>query len=389
MNAAPDDFVQNLRIPDSLLPADGRFGCGPSRIRPEAMAGLAAPTSILGTSHRQDPVIQVVAELRAGLTELYHAPDGYQVALGDGGATLFWDAAACCLVRNRAACGVFGAFSNKFAVELQQSPFLADPAIFSAEPGSVCLPTAVADVDAYCWPHNETSTGARVPVERPEGIDEDDLVLVDGTSAAGAIPVDVSQTDAYYFSAQKNLAADGGMWLAFLSPAAIERIGELSASARWVPGILNLQKALDNSVKDQTFNTPSLSALQMARDQVSWVLDKGGMDWVAARTARSSQLLYSWASDRPWARPFVEDPQYRSPVTVTIDFDEAIDATVLCKVARANGIVDIDGYHKLGRNQIRVGTFASVDPDDVEALAACLDWIVERIADESELGGAH
>ncbi len=373
--------MDDLRIPSGLLPADTRFGSGPSRIRTEVLQSLSAPDSVMGTSHRQAPVKHIVAAIREGLAELYRAPDGYEIALGNGGASLFWDAASVCLVDHRAATGVFGEFGHKFATALHRAPFLADPAVFEADPGQLAVPTAVPGVDAYCWPHNETSTGVVAPVRRPDDVDDDALVLIDATSAAGGVDADLSQTDAYYFSPQKNLASDGGLWLSFLSPRAIERAERLTASARWVPAILDLSVALTNSRSDQTLNTPALATLVMARAQIEWVLAQGGMAWVGQRTHASSGLLYRWAEDHPLAMPFVTDPTLRSPVVVTIDLDPSVDAARLCQVARDNGIVDIEGYRKLGRNQIRVGTFAAVDPADVEALVGCLDWIIERIVD--------
>lgn len=371
--------MSELIIPADLLPADPRFGSGPSRIRHEVLESLAGPDSVMGTSHRKPPVKRLVASIRSGLAELYGLPDGYEVALGNGGATLFWAMAAACLVRHRSANGVYGEFSRKFARTLQSAPFLADPAIFEAQPGSLALPTAVRGVGTYAWAHNETSTGVIAPVRRPADIDDDSLVLIDATSAAGGVNADISEVDAYYFSPQKNLASDGGLWVAFLSPAALARSADLTASARWVPDILNLSLAVDNSQADQTLNTPALATLTMLEAQVRWLLDRGGMTWAAHRTATSSGILYRWAEDHPLASPFVRDTALRSPVVVTIDLDRSVDAVELCRIARANGIVDIDPYRKLGRNQIRVGTFSAVDPADVEALTACLDWLLERM----------
>ncbi|AXE39542.1 phosphoserine transaminase [Acidipropionibacterium virtanenii] len=371
--------MSELIIPADLLPADARFGSGPSRIRREVLESLAGPDSVMGTSHREPPVKHLVSSIRSGLAELYHLPAGYEVALGNGGATLFWAMAAACLVRHRSANGVYGEFSRKFARTLQAAPYLADPAIFEATPGSLALPTAVRGVGTYAWAQNETSTGVIAPVARPVDIDEDSLVLIDATSAAGGVNADMAEVDAYYFSPQKNFASDGGLWVAFLSPAALARSADLTSSARWVPDILNLSMAVDNSQADQTVNTPALATLTMLEAQVRWLLDRGGMNWAAHRTATSSGILYRWAEDHPLAAPFVRDPGLRSPVVVTIDLDRSIDAEELCRIARANGIVDIDPYRKLGRNQIRVGTFSAVDPADVEALTACLDWLLERI----------
>ncbi|WCC80991.1 phosphoserine transaminase [Cutibacterium equinum] len=366
------------KIPRDLLPSDPRFGCGPSRIRREVVARLAEPGSVMGTSHRQPPVRHVVAAIREELGALYDLPAGYEVALGNGGATLFWDMATVCLVEKRAATGVYGEFTKKFSTALQGAPFLADPAVFQAPPGDLALPRAVGEVDAYAWAHNETSTGVVAPVSRPDDIAEDSLVIVDATSAAGGLAADVAQTDAYYFSAQKNLASDGGLWLAILSPAAIERSQQLTASPRWVPQMLDLSVAVTNSRADQTLNTPALATLVMVEAQCRWLLDNGGMAWAASRTASTSGILYRWAEDNPLTTPFVTDPGLRSPVVVTIDIDESVDAAHLCARARENGILDIEPYRKLGRNQIRVATFSSIEPSDVEALTACLDWLLEH-----------
>lgn len=375
--------MAQLRIPSDLLPADPRFGSGPSRVRREVLESLAAPGSVMGTSHRQPPVKHLVAAIREAVAELYQAPSGHEVVLGNGGATLFWDMATTCLVERRAATGVYGEFTRKFCSELQAAPFLADPAIFEAPAGQLALPTAAGGVDAYAWAHNETSTGVVAPVRRPEDVDDESLVLIDATSAAGGLSADLTGIDAYYFSPQKNFASDGGLWLAVLSPAAIERSARLTASARWVPRILDLSVAVDNSRSDQTLNTPALATLVMLEAQTRWLLEHGGMTWAATRTATSSGILYRWADDNPLTTPFVSAPELRSPVVVTIDIDESVDAAELCRVARANGILDIEPYRRLGRNQIRVGTFASVEPSDVEALVACLDWLLERLAVDS------
>lgn len=372
--------MSELIIPPELLPADARFGSGPSRIRREVLQSLSEPGSVMGTSHRKPPVRSLVSSIRSGLSELYHLPEGYEVALGNGGATLFWAMAAACLVHHRSANGVYGEFSRKFATTLQSTPFLADPALFEAPAGSLALPTAVRGVGTYAWAQNETSTGVIAPVRRPTDVDEGSLVLIDATSAAGGVDADISQTDAYYFSPQKNMASDGGLWVAFLSPAAIERSAALTSSARWVPDILNLTIALENSRADQTLNTPALATLVMLEAQVRWLLDNGGIGWAAARARSSSDILYRWAEQHPLAAPFVRDPGLRSPVVVTIDLDRRVDAAKVCRIARDNGILDIDPYRKLGRNQIRIGTFSSVDPADVRALTSCLDWILERVA---------
>jgi phosphoserine aminotransferase len=385
MTPSPSTAAETqLVIPDELKPADGRFGCGPSKVRPEALAALAGDgAKLMGTSHRQQPVKALVGEIRAGLRELFSAPDGYELALGNGGTTCFWDAAACGLIRERSAHLTFGEFSQKFATVSEGAPFLADPAVLSAEPGdapdtaAVGRAAAESGADVVAWAHNETSTGVMAPVIRP--LDTGDaLVLIDATSGAGGLPVDVSATDAYYFAPQKSFAGDGGLWLALLSPAAQERIAELDAGDRWIPAFLSLQTALENSLKDQTYNTPAIGSLFLLADQIRWMLDRGGLDWCVQRTGESSRLLYGWAERSGYATPFVADPAKRSLVVGTIDFAEDVDAAAIAKALRANGIVDVEPYRKLGRNQLRVGMFPAVEPGDVQALTACIDWIVER-----------
>jgi phosphoserine aminotransferase len=367
-----------LVLPDELKPVDGRFGCGPSKVRPEALARLASDgAAVIGTSHRQKPVKALVGEIRAGLRELFSLPDGYEVALGNGGTTCFWDAAAFGLIRERSAHLTFGEFSQKFASVSAGAPFLGDPAVFAADPGDAPDPAALdgVEADVVAWAHNETSTGVMVPVARPAG---DALVLIDATSGAGGLPVDVAQADAYYFAPQKSFAADGGLWLALLSPAAQERIAELDASERWIPAFLSLQTALENSLKDQTYNTPAVATLFLLADQIRWMLDLGGLNACIERTRESSGLLYGWAERSGYATPFVADAAKRSLVVGTIDFADDIDAAQIAKTLRANGIVDVEPYRKLGRNQLRVGMFPAVDSGDVQALTACIDWIVER-----------
>ncbi|HTR72630.1 MAG TPA: phosphoserine transaminase [Solirubrobacteraceae bacterium] len=373
-----------LAIPDELKPGDGRFGCGPSKVRPEAIARLVSDgAAVMGTSHRQKPVKAIVGEIRAGLKELFLLPDGYEVALGNGGATAFWDAAAFGLVERRALHLTYGEFSSKFASVTKGAPFLAEPAVVTAEPGDAPDPGALAapdgPVDVVTWAHNETSTGVMVPVRRP-GVTGDALVLIDATSGAGGLPVDVGQADAYYFAPQKAFAADGGLWIALLSPAAQERIARLAASERWIPPFLSLSTALENSVKDQTYNTPAVASLFLLADQVRWMLGGGGLDWCVSRTRESSDRLYGWAEDSDYATPFVADPAKRSLVVGTIDFADRVDAAAVAKTLRANGIVDTEPYRKLGRNQLRVGMFPAVEPDDVKALTACIDWTVERLS---------
>ncbi|MGA9373254.1 MAG: phosphoserine transaminase [Solirubrobacterales bacterium] len=365
-----------------MKPADGRFGCGPSKVRPEALAKLATQNGLIGTSHRQAPVKDLVARVRAGLAELFDVPDGYEVALGNGGTTAFWDAATAWLVRERALHLTYGEFSSKFAMATAGAPFLADPVVIAAEPGDAPAPVADPDADVIAWAHNETSTGVMVPVDRPEGSD-DSLVLVDATSAAAGLPVDLGEADAYYFAPQKAFAADGGLWLALLSPAAIARIEELDAVAdgRWQPSFLSLAIALENSRKDQTYNTPALATLFLLADQIEWLLEGGGLEFGVSRSQASSRNLYGWAEASEVATPFVADPAKRSHVVGTIDFAEQIDAEALAATLRSNGIVDIEPYRKLGRNQLRVGMFPAVDPADVEALTACIDWALENADD--------
>jgi phosphoserine aminotransferase len=366
-----------LQIPAAIKPADGRFGCGPSKVRPEQLAHLAgAGSALMGTSHRQAPVKQLVGRIRAGLGELFALPDGYEVVLGNGGTTAFWDAAAAGLVRERALHLTFGEFSQKFAAVTRGAPFLQDPIVVAAEPGDAPEPTSDPAADAVAWAHNETSTGAMVAVERPAG---DALVLIDATSGAGGLPVDVSQADAYYFAPQKSFAADGGLWLALLSPAAIERVAELTGADRWIPESLSLATALDNSRKDQTYNTPAVATLFLLADQIEWMLGLGGLDGCVARTTASSDHLYGWAQDSTYATPFVRDPAKRSLVVGTIDFADEVDAAAVAATLRANGIVDTEPYRKLGRNQLRIGLFPAIDPADVQALTACIDWVVEQM----------
>jgi phosphoserine aminotransferase len=369
-----------LVIPDELKPADGRFGCGPSKVRPEALAALASDgAAVMGTSHRQKPVKALVGEIRAGLRELFSLPDGYELAIGNGGATCFWDAAAFGLIRERSAHLAFGEFSQKFATVSAGAPFLGDPTVVTAEPGDAPDPAALAqaDADVLAWAHNETSTGVMAPVVRPAAAGEA-LVLIDATSGAGGLPVDVAQADAYYFAPQKSFAADGGLWLALLSPAAQQRIAELDGSGRWIPAFLSLQTALENSLKDQTYNTPAVASLFLLAEQIRWMLDAGGLDWCVQRTSESSRLLYGWAQRSGYATPFVQDAAKRSLVVGTIDFADEVDAAAIAKTLRANGIVDTEPYRKLGRNQLRVGMFPAVEPSDVQALTACIDWVVER-----------
>jgi phosphoserine aminotransferase len=373
-----------LTIPAEMKPSDGRFGCGPSKVRPQALAALTGKgAALMGTSHRQKPVKGLVGEIRAGLGELFSMPDGYEVALGNGGATAFWDAAAFGLIGERSLHLAFGEFSQKFATVAKDAPFLAEPVVVSADPGDVPDPAPVgaqaaeAGADVLAWAHNETSTGVMAPVVRPDGAG-DALVLIDATSGAGGLPVDVSQADAYYFAPQKSFAADGGLWLALLSPAAQERIEALDVSERWIPSFLSLKTALDNSLKDQTYNTPAVATLFLLAEQVRWMLDEGGLDGCVKRTTLSSEQLYGWAECSGYATPFVADPAKRSLVVGTIDFADDVDAAQIAATLRANGIVDVEPYRKLGRNQLRVGMFPAIEPADVQALTACIDYIVEQ-----------
>jgi phosphoserine aminotransferase len=371
------DTSTALQMPTELKPADGRFGSGPSRVRPEQLAHLAATgTSLMGTSHRQKPVKQLVGRVRSGLRDLFSVPDGYEVVLGNGGTTAFWDAATCCLVRERALHLSYGEFSNKFAKVTQAAPFLQDPIVVDAAPGDAPLPISDPSCDVVAWAHNETSTGVMVPVHRVG----DGLVLIDATSGAGGLPVDVSDADVYYFAPQKSFAADGGLWLALMSPAARERVAEIDASSRWIPDFLSLATALDNSSKDQTYNTPSVATLWLLAEQLDWMNGNGGLDWCVRRTTESSSILYGWAEGSSFAEPFVSDQAKRSLVVGTIDFDDEVDAAQVAATLRANGIVDTEPYRKLGRNQLRIGLFPAIEPDDVLLLTKSIDYVVEALA---------
>ncbi|WP_344881097.1 phosphoserine transaminase [Zhihengliuella alba] len=371
---------ETLTIPSNLLPADGRFGAGPSKVRPAQLdALLAAGSSVLGTSHRQAPVKNLVKSVQEGLLEFFRAPDGYEVVLGVGGSTAFWDVAAFGLVEQRAQHLSFGEFGSKFAKATDRAPFLQPSSILASEPGTRPEPQAEAGVDVYAWPQNETSTGVAAPVRRVAGADEGSLVLVDATSAAGGLAVDVAETDVYYFAPQKNFASDGGLWLGLFSPAALERADRVAASGRWTPDFLNLQTAIENSVKNQTYNTPSLTTLVTLDAQIQWLNSNGGLDWAAARTADSASRVYDWAEASSVAAPYVVRPEDRSNVIATIDFDESVDAAAVSKVLRANGIVDTEPYRKLGRNQLRIATFVAIEPDDVTALTRCVDYVLENL----------
>lgn len=367
-----------VKIPARLLPADGRFGSGPSKVRAEAMTALAA-SDVMGTSHRQPPIKNLVGSLRSGLTDLFSLPDGHEVVLGVGGSHAFFDAAAFGLVRERSQHLVHGEFSRKFATAVGRAPWLADPEIVETDPSTHPLPHATAGVDVYSWAHNETSTGVMVPVARVDHAADDALMIVDATSAAGGLSVDVSQTDTYFFAPQKSFASDGGLWIALMSPAAIERAEQIKASGRYIPGFLDLPTAIANSRQDQTYNTPAIATLVLMEQQVRWMLDQGGLDWAATRTADSASRLYAWAEQSSFASPFVTAPSERSHVVGTVDLADSVSQDALTGALRENGIVDIDSYRGLGRNQVRVGMFPAVDPDDVTALTQCIDWVVERL----------
>ncbi|HEX6076483.1 MAG TPA: phosphoserine transaminase [Micromonosporaceae bacterium] len=369
-----------IRIPEDIKPADGRFGSGPSKVRPEAVTALAqAAPGYLGTSHRQAPVRNQVARLRQGLADLFSLPEGYEVVLGNGGTTAFWEVAAFGLIRERAQLASFGEFGSKFAKAVRTAPFLADPTVRESEPGSAPELVAEAGVDAYCTPHNETSTGVAVPVTRVAGADPDALMLHDATSAAAGIDVDLNQSDVYYFAPQKGLASDGGLWLALMSPVALARTEEIKASGRYIPAFLDLVTAIENSRKQQTYNTPALATIFLAAEQVDWINAHGGLAWSAKRCAESAAAVYGWADRSDYASPFVADPTLRSSVVATVDFDASVDATVVAKVLRANGVVDTEPYRKLGRNQLRIALYPAVDPADVAALTACVDHVVQRL----------
>ncbi|HET9501749.1 MAG TPA: phosphoserine transaminase [Marmoricola sp.] len=368
-----------ITIPDGLKPADGRFGAGPSKIQTSHLDALAATgATLMGTSHRQAPVRDLVGRVRDGVASLFSLPDGYEVVLGNGGSTAFWDIATFGLIRERSQHLTFGEFSAKFAKAAQQAPFLADPTVISSDPGSLPAPVAEAGVDAYAWAHNETSTAVMAPVHRVDGADEGALVLIDATSGAGGLPVDVGQTDAYYFAPQKCFASDGGLWVVVMSPAALERAAVLAASDRWIPAFFDLPTAIDNSRKNQTYNTPSLATLFLFAEQLDWMLGQGGLEAMVRRTTASSDALYGWAEKTPYTTPYVADPAERSLVIGTIDFEDSIDAAAVAATLRANGIVDTEPYRKLGRNQLRIAMYPAIDPADVEALTACIDYVVEQ-----------
>jgi len=381
--ATGDRPIPDIRIPDSMKPADGRFGSGPSKVRAEQVAALAAANrTYLGTSHRQAPVRSVVGRLRQGLRQLFSLPDGYEVVLGNGGTTCFWDIATFCLIERRSQHLSFGEFSSKFAAAAAAAPHLADPQVIESAPGTHPEPVAAGDVDLYALTHNETSTGVAMEIRRPAAVDGTSaaLVAVDGTSAAGGLRVDPGQFDAYYFAPQKCFASDGGLWVALLSPPALDRVARISGGGRWVPAFLDLSVAVENSQKDQTYNTPALTTLLLFVEQVEWMLGHGGLEWSAGRCDRSAEILYTWAEQSDYATPFVGKPSERSHVVATVDLVDAVDALAVAKVLRANGIVDTEPYRKLGRNQLRVAMFPAIDPEDVAALCACINHVVGALA---------
>ncbi|MEU3656244.1 phosphoserine transaminase [Streptomyces sp. NPDC032161] len=372
--------MADIQIPADIKPADGRFGAGPSKVRTEALDALAATgTSLLGTSHRQAPVKNLVGSVRQGVRDLFSLPEGYEVILGNGGSTAFWDIATHGLIENRSQHLTFGEFSSKFAKAAKLAPWLADPSVVASAPGTHPEPRAEEGVDVYAFTHNETSTGVAAPIERVAGADEGALVLVDATSGAGGLPVDITESDVYYFAPQKSFASDGGLWIGVFSPAALERAARVHASGRHIPEFFSLPTAIDNSLKNQTYNTPALATLFLLNEQLNWLNGQGGLDFAVRRTATSSRNLYGWAEESKYATPFVSDPAKRSQVIGTIDFSDEIDAAAVAKALRANGIVDTEPYRKLGRNQLRVAMFPAIDPADVQALTACIDYVIEKL----------
>lgn len=370
--------MAEIKIPDSLKPRDGRFGCGPSKLRDGALESLlSSGRSIMGTSHRQKPVKNVVNRVRTGLTSLFSLPEGYEVVLGNGGSTAFWDIATFGLIEKKSQHLSFGEFSSKFATAAKEAPFLDEPSVIKSEPGTHPLPIVEAGIDVYALTHNETSTGVSMPILRPKGSDGA-LVLVDATSGAGGLRVSASEFDCYYFAPQKSFASDGGLWLALMSPAAIERAMKVKAN-RWVPAFFDLTIAIENSRLDQTYNTPALATLILLADQIEWMNSNGGLEFASGRSEKSAQTMYSWAERTSYTSPFVTDPAMRSNVVATINFDDGIDALEIAKVLRANGIVDTEPYRKLGKNQLRIGMFPTVDPDDVAALTQCIDFVVTEM----------
>ena len=372
--------MSEIKIPENLKPTDGRFGCGPSKILPNSIANLATNYGkVLGTSHRQKPVKEVVGAVRGGLKTLFSLPDGYEVVLGNGGSTAFWDIATFGLIEKKSQHLVFGEFSSKFTAAAKAAPMIEDPTVINAEPGSHPVVKIEADIDAYALTHNETSTGVMMPIIRPQGAN-DALVLVDATSAAGGLSLDITQSDCYYFAPQKSFASDGGLWIAIMSPAAITRVEKIKASGRWVPAFFDLSIAIENSRLDQTYNTPALATLILLAEQLKWMNENGGLKFAAGRSTDSASRLYKWAETTSYTTPFVTDPAMRSKVVGTINLIDSIDALEVAKILRANGIVDTDSYRKLGKNQLRIGMFPAVEPDDIDALTKCIDYAVAAIS---------
>ncbi len=379
--------MSHLVIPAQLKPADGRFGSGPAKIRPEQLAALAAwGATYLGTSHRQPPVRSLVRRIRGGLAELFSLPADYTVALGNGGTSAFWDMATFGLIREHSQHLSFGEFSARFAALASRAPWLSEPTVLESVPGRHPAPRPDPRADTYALTHNETSTGVAMPVHRVPGADPGSLIVVDATSAAGGVPVRAEEFDVYYFAPQKGFGSDGGLWIALMSPAAVERVHEIAASGRYIPDFLSLRLALENSAKDQTYNTPAVATLFLLADQIEWMLDRGGLSWATARTARSATILYAWAEKAAFADPFVADPAQRSQVVGTVDITGGLSADDIAAALRANGIVDTESYRKLGRNQLRIGMFPAVDPADVEALIACIDYVAERVGETRSEG---
>jgi phosphoserine aminotransferase len=372
--------MSQIKIPENLKPSDGRFGCGPSKILPSSIANLASNYGkVLGTSHRQKPVKDVVASVRSGLKSLFSLPEGYEVIIGNGGSTAFWDIATFGLIEKKSQHLVFGEFSSKFAAAAKEAPMIDEPQVIKTEPGTHPLPVVETDIDTYALTHNETSTGVMMPIIRPKG-SAGALTLVDATSAAGGLDLDISQSDCYYFAPQKSFASDGGLWIAIMSPAAIARVEQIKASKRWVPAFFDLSIAIENSRLDQTYNTPALATLILLAEQINWINSNGGLKFSTGRSEDSSNRLYGWAEKTSYTTPFVTDKAMRSKVVGTINFDESIDALEIAKVLRANGIVDTDPYRKLGKNQLRIGMFPAVEPADIDALTASIEYVVERLA---------
>jgi phosphoserine aminotransferase len=372
--------MPEIVIPADILPIDGRFGCGPSRLREAQLQAFQRDgAKLMGTSHRQAPVKNLVKRVQTGLVELFHNPAGYEIVLGNGGSTAFWDVASHSLAEGKAQALVHGEFGAKFASSLS-APWLEKPTVVNGEPGSRLELQAEAGVKSYVYPQNETSTGVVAPVKRITGVDSDALFFTDATSAAGGIDFDPLQTDVYYFAPQKNFASDGGLWFALMSPAAIERAERIAATDRYIPEFLSLKTAIDNSRLNQTLNTPAIATLFLMAEQIDWMNENGGLGWADSRTKAASNHLYQWADASSFATPFVSNPEHRSQVVVTIDFDENVDAAAVAKVLRANGIVDVEPYRKLGRNQLRVATFTATDLAEVQALTASIDFVVAELS---------